>query len=400
MPFLGNIGLMLTYRCTIACPHCVVEAGPHRCEDLGLDRCLSLIDEARAYRQGHIVGLALTGGEPFYNLDDLAEVSAYGQRRGFVVSVVTNGYWATTRRAALETLAGLPAIRLLSISTDVYHQKAIPFGHVRNAIWAARQLGRFYNIAVCTDDEEDEQYQTILHDLEAMGDGDRIQKTITFPVGRAKRTARHFHYRTSPNPTASVCPVASTPVVFPGGDVTACIGPVLTLPPGHPLHLGNVQEDPLSEILDRAEMNEILHIIRVWGPHRLVSLLRAEGLGDLLAREYLCNCSCDVCFKLFSDARIVDALHRIVQDQAIQHTIAYARVYYLDEMTMAERYGLGEDPGRDASPAVYAETALTAPESFPEERPHPLPGNPQAHRPGDRHAGDQRSEDALLSACL
>jgi organic radical activating enzyme len=355
---------MLTYRCTVACPHCVVDAGPHRSEDLGLDRSLALIDEARAYRQGQIVGLALTGGEPFYNLDQLAQVSAYGQRRGFVVSVVTNGFWATSRRAALDTLARVPAIRLISLSTDVYHQKAIPFAFIQNAIWAARELDRVHSIAVCTDNEQEPGYLAILADLEAMGEAGNLRKSITFPVGRAKQTARRFHYQTSPHPTASACPMASTPVIFPGGSVNACIGPVLTLPPDHPLNLGNVDEEPLAEILDRAEMNAVLHVIRVWGPHRLVHLLQASGFGELLPREYLCNCSCDVCYKLFSDARTVDALQRILQEEGVQQIIAYARVHYLNETAMAERLGLGEDQGRDASPVVYAETALTATGSF------------------------------------
>lgn len=352
LPFLGNIGLMLTYRCTTACPHCVVEAGPHRHEELGLEQSLALVDAATAYRNGHIKGLALTGGEPFYNLDHLAQISEHGLRQGFVVSVVTNAFWAASRRSALETLKKVPAIRLISISTDVYHQRAIPFEYVQNATRAARELGRLYSIAICTDNEENAQYQNILADLEGIGEGDNLRKSITFPVGRARRTARHFHYRTSSRPTVSACPMASSPVVFPGGTVNACIGPVLTLESSHPLNLGNIHQDPLSTILDRAEMNPILHIIRVWGPHRLVSLLEENGLGDLLPQEYLCDCSCDVCYKLFSDPRIVEALYHILQGEKMRHTIAYARTYYLNETTMAEGYGLARGREEVLTPAI------------------------------------------------
>jgi len=41
LPFLSNIGLMLTYHCTTACPHCVVEAGPHRKEEMSLKQAFS-----------------------------------------------------------------------------------------------------------------------------------------------------------------------------------------------------------------------------------------------------------------------------------------------------------------------------------------------------------------------
>ena len=37
IPFLSNIGLMLTYKCTIACPHCIVKAGPNRKEEMTLE---------------------------------------------------------------------------------------------------------------------------------------------------------------------------------------------------------------------------------------------------------------------------------------------------------------------------------------------------------------------------
>jgi MoaA/NifB/PqqE/SkfB family radical SAM enzyme len=340
LPFLSNIGFMLTYKCPIACPHCIVEAGPHRKEEICLEHCLTWIEQASTYRGGHIKGLALTGGEPFYNLEALAQISAYGQALGFIVSVVTNAFWATTRPEALSVLSKLPAVRMLSISTDVYHQKAIPFDHIKNAVWAAKELGRPYNIAVCTDNEKDQQYQKIIEELKVIGEADRIRPSITFPVGRAQKRARHFSYRTAPEPTVAACTMAGSPVVFPDGKVTGCIGPVLTLPPTHPLFLGNLRQESLSEILDRAELNPVLHTIRVWGPHKLVSLLRQNGFDELIPKEYICNCICDVCYKLLSDERIVDALESILQDTRMKQTIAYARLYYLNETTMAELYHL------------------------------------------------------------
>jgi organic radical activating enzyme len=340
LPFLGNIGLMLTYKCTMACPHCLVEAGPHRTEEMALERCLSWIEQARAYRNGHVKGIALTGGEPFYSLANLAQVSAHCRALGFIVSVVTNAFWATTRDEALSVLSSLPAVQIISISTDVYHQRAIPFAFIKNAIWAARELGRPYNIAVCTDSEEDLQYQKIRRDLRAFGEDGSVRVSITFPVGRAQKRAHRFQYRTAPEPTVAACSMASSPVVFPDGRVVACIGPVITLPPAHPLFLGNLHHEQLAGILDRAELNPVLHTIRAWGPHKLVSLLKGHGLEAMLPSEYICDCICDICYKLMSEEQIVDALESIVEDEETRQTVAYARAYYLNEPRMAESYGL------------------------------------------------------------
>jgi MoaA/NifB/PqqE/SkfB family radical SAM enzyme len=340
LPFLSNIGLTLTYKCTVACPHCIVEAGPHRTEEIPLKQCLNLIDQARAYRFGHLKGIALTGGEPFYNRKNLSHISAHGKSLGFTISAVTSAYWATSKNEALNVLSALPAIQMISISTDVYHQKMIPFEYVKNAIWAAKRLDRLYNIAVCTDDETDEKFKGIIKELEAIGESDKIRISLTYPVGREKKRAHCLNYKETSEPTVSACAMASSPVVFPDGKVSACIGPILTLPSNHPLYLGNINQETLSEILDRSEINPLLHIIRVWGPQMIVSLLRDNNLQQILPEKYMANSICDVCYKLLSDKQIVNALDTILQDEQLRYKIAYARLYYLHEKTMAEKYRL------------------------------------------------------------
>jgi organic radical activating enzyme len=336
LPFLSNIGLMLTYRCTVSCPHCIVEAGPHRKTEMDLGHAVTWIEQAKNYRNGHIKGLALTGGEPFYNLENLTQISAYGKSLGFIVSAVTNAFWAATRDMARDVLSKLPAIQMISISTDVYHQKSIPFENVKNAVAAAKELGRLYNIAVCTDNENDLQFRKIIEDLRAIGETDNVRISTIFPVGRAQKRARYFNYTSTSEPPPGACSMASSPVIFPDGRVTACIGPPLTLPPVQPMSLGNLYLEPLSEVLNRSELNPVLHTVRVWGPHKLVSLLRQHGFDALLPKEYIDNCPCDVCYKLLSDERIVDALEDILHEEQILQTIAYGRLYYLNEVTMTE----------------------------------------------------------------
>ena len=58
--------------------------------------------------------------------------------------------------------------------------------------------------------------------------------------------------------------------------------------------------------------------------------------------------------------RIRRELKRL-QNEATQHTIAYARVYYLDEPTMAERYGLGTHQIGDECGVASSRGSLTSP---------------------------------------
>lgn len=64
LPFLCHIGLVITYKCQVACPHCLLEAGPQRTEEMqlrfGLDGTASHIcrrpyQAALAHRWGAVL---------------------------------------------------------------------------------------------------------------------------------------------------------------------------------------------------------------------------------------------------------------------------------------------------------------------------------------------------------
>ncbi len=347
IPFLKNIALMQTFKCTIACQHCIMEAGPHRNEEMDYEDSIEWLDQARRYRNGYIQGLALTGGEPFYNLDLLQRVSNYGRESGFTVSAVTNASWATSKDRALSVLKSLPSVRLLCISADQFHQKFIPFDYIRNAANAADQCKMIYSFAVCTPNFHDPQYVKIMDDLAEITGGERkVRISLTFPVGRAEVRSKSFDYEITTEPPAGACQMACSPVIFPDGKVMGCIGPVLKLDTDHPLVLGNLRENSLAEILDRAESNTFLHAIRIWGPHKILSLLK-ERYSDLsLPAEFIANCNCDVCYRLFKDEKILELLDQIQEeDEELRQEIAYGRLFYLNETRMLETLGLMEEAG-------------------------------------------------------
>lgn len=331
MPFLMNVGLLLTCKCQVTCPHCILEAGPHRTEQMRTDDAVNWIRQIAGYRSGHIRVLALTGGEPFYDLDALQIISNCGREQGLFVSAVTNGFWASTPEKAVETLKRMDAIRLLSISTDVYHQKYIPFERITNAVAAARQCGVACSISVCTDNEQDPAYQRILEQVSELVPKEAIFNAVTFPVGRALARINDLRYDTTPDPPPSACSAGGSPIIFPDGRVIACIGPVIDLKSEHPLLLGNLRTQSLAEILDAAEANPVLHAIRLWGPQKLISMVRDAGLGEFLPRNYIKGSVCNACYCLMKSPQIVAYLDSLAQDEAFAAKVAYGRVYYLSE---------------------------------------------------------------------
>jgi MoaA/NifB/PqqE/SkfB family radical SAM enzyme len=338
--FLSNIGLLMTYKCQVACPHCVIGAGPHRKEEASLEDMRSWIAQAAAYRDGQIKAVCLTGGEPFYDLDKLKRTLVLAVSQGMLPTAVTNAFWAESGERALEVLQGLSELRVLSVSADAYHQAHIPFERVRNALLAAKELGLVYDVAVCTEALNDPEYLRLRSRLEQIVDPDKISTVITFPAGRALSRVKSFRYQTTTECPATACGSAATPTIFPDGRVYACIGPVIDLRTSHPLLLGNLRERPLAEMLDAAEVNPVLHLLRVWGPGRLLDLLKERGHESKLPKLFVQNGMCNLCYILMSDSELCAAMTELSRDARLQEKMAYARLYYLNETTMLDRLNL------------------------------------------------------------
>lgn len=340
MPFLRNVGFIMTYKCQVACPHCIIEAGPHRKEEMLVSHALNWIQQIANYRNRYIKVLSLTGGEPFYNIDSLKKIATFGEAHGLLVSVITNAFWAFTKEEAIKILKELPAIKMLAISTDRYHQESIPFERVKNAISAAKECDIPYNIAVCTENEDDREYKEILNKLQEITEKDTINTAVTFPAGRALKKIGVLKYKTTAEPPISACSAGSSPIVFPDGRVIACIGPVIDLQSSHPLLLGNLQRNSLYEILDNAELNPILHAIRIWGPKKLISIIKEAGLNKYLPERYIKDSVCNACYNLMSNSKIVEFLTQLAKDFEFKRRVAFARLYYLKETKMVELYQL------------------------------------------------------------
>ncbi|HDQ05210.1 MAG TPA: hypothetical protein ENN36_00615 [Candidatus Bathyarchaeota archaeon] len=224
---------------------------------------------------------------------------------------------------------------MMAISSDAYHQKCIPFERVKNAVNAAKTLGIPFQIGVCTENLDDEDYKKIVHKLEEITEPDNIKTAITFPVGRALKI-KNPKYVSSTEPPASACSAGSSPIIFPNGNIIGCIGPVINIKTDHPLLLGNLQLNSLKEILDNSETNPIYHAIRIWGPRKLVTLANDAGLAKFLPEKYVKDSVCHACYSLVSNRRIRTFLQSLARDPEFRRKVAYARLYYLRESRMFE----------------------------------------------------------------
>jgi len=336
-PFLQNIGFMVTYKCQVSCPHCIVECSPSRTEEMQDADAFDWIQQIARYRNGHIKVLSLTGGEPLFDIDRFRSMSDYAAKCGLLPTAVTNAYWASSPERALEVLQSIPSLAVLAISTDVYHQKHIPVKHVFNAVLAARACGKPCTVSVCTESRDDPGYQSLLGELQKVVPPENITTVITVLAGRALVTINRGAFETSPEPAPYCCEPAAAPVIFPDGRVVACIGPLITLRGHHPLVLGNLRDTSLEEIFDRAEVNAIVHALRVWGPKKLCEVIRTTDLKCEIPSSFVTDNVCDACYQMFSRPKLANLLTDLASDPKFARETAYARLYYLKEGEMADR---------------------------------------------------------------
>ena len=85
-PVYGQIEL--TYRCDYNCAHCYCKGSEDFSRELTTAEVKKIFDEI--HRAG-CFGLTLTGGDPLVR-PDFQEIYAYARQKGFIVTVLTNGY--------------------------------------------------------------------------------------------------------------------------------------------------------------------------------------------------------------------------------------------------------------------------------------------------------------------
>ena len=90
-PWNGQIDL--TYRCALDCVHCYCKGKEDRKKELTTREWKKILDTLQA--EG-CVWLSITGGDPVLR-DDFPEIYSYAKEKGFLITILTNGYSLTQK---------------------------------------------------------------------------------------------------------------------------------------------------------------------------------------------------------------------------------------------------------------------------------------------------------------
>ena len=136
---LSGLHILLTYQCTFECDHCFVWGGPHQRGVLRLEQVEEILEQAK---EAGVESVYFEGGEPFLYYALLVKGVHRAAEMGFSVGIVSNAYWATSVRDAVEWLQPFAGrISDLTVSSDLFHCDR-PMGEApQNAIAAAKSMG-------------------------------------------------------------------------------------------------------------------------------------------------------------------------------------------------------------------------------------------------------------------
>lgn len=148
-------GILLSYRCTSECKHCMYTCSPRWADDwLSREDLFKILTQLSGRIQrsplgndriGVNYGLHFTGGEPFLNFDLLMEAVHTAHDLHIPSTFVeTNGFWAINDEDAEEKLwrlkdAGLHGV-LISVNPFILEQ--VPFERTERAARIAREIFR------------------------------------------------------------------------------------------------------------------------------------------------------------------------------------------------------------------------------------------------------------------
>ncbi len=124
---ISGCGIMVNYRCTAACRHCLYACSPTR--NGGYMAHETAVSVAALLRKGGCRSVHIGGGEPFLEFDKLLDVLTVLNDAGISADYIeTNAYWANDGDEVKRRLRALQTVGAdtLCISLDPYHAEHVP----------------------------------------------------------------------------------------------------------------------------------------------------------------------------------------------------------------------------------------------------------------------------------
>jgi hypothetical protein len=313
---LEELVFSTTNQCPARCRDCPTVYGQAPVRRLKSEDMIRIVDEVS--RWGSLRLVVFTGGESFLLGKSLRKTVAHISEKGLMTRIVTNAYWATSKRRAVQVLSELKALGLteINISCDDYHQEFIPLENVRNANEAAvevnlpaliahrRKLGGRITIEYLS------EYLGV--DLHRFRPGEQNPDNNVISSGRnvplnsnaEDKPPTPCEFAETDRDWIGACKSVLRSIVISSDlKVQICCGIALSSIPE--LSIGSLLRDDLIALLQRGNRDLITNWLALEGPSSILKFVRSKA-PDIALPEHYVN-RCHVCNELFTreDVRAV-----------------------------------------------------------------------------------------------
>jgi len=289
---------------------------------------MRIVDEV--YGWGALRLVVFTGGESFLLGQDLYRTIVHVAEKRILTRIVTNAYWASSKKRAAEVLGKLKALGLteINISCDDYHQEFIPLENVKHANDAALEIGLPLLLA---HRRKPGGRITVEYLSDYLGvDLQLYRKGAKNPDNNVICTGRNVPLHTSSEelvPEAWELPendcdwmgacnsVLRNIVISSDLKVQICCGiATMTIPE---LSVGSLAENDLLTILQRGNSDLIANWLALEGPSSILNFVRSKDPSMRLPEHYVSRCH--LCNQLFTreDVRRVLAEYAPERQEAL-----------------------------------------------------------------------------------
>ena len=298
----GVASVLFTYRCSIACKHCLFGCGMERPDVVMTpDECAEAL--ALLHETGRVVHIA--GGEPMLYWDALRESVRLSFRQGVAPHFLeTNCSFAASDQVVRDRFVFLKehGVRGLYASADPFHQQFVPSERFLRVRRLAKEIfgpENFYGLE--NSDAEIRSLEDVARDEARLGEYVRSHPPVMVGTARSQLTRHLESYR----PDDARLPA---PAWRGAGDRNTClnqfraetmwelhIDPYGNLQTNCGIVLGNVREISPAELFARGpeKANRFVQTVSEAGPLGLAELARREHGFELPERV---TQTCELCY--------------------------------------------------------------------------------------------------------
>lgn len=319
----SNITVLVTYKCSARCEHCIFKCSPERQETINEELAMRFISSAA--RQNPMPILSFSGGEPFLRLDILRRLMSFANNYCMVSEVISSSSWCKNYKYGIKVLANLHSLGLsvYCTSVDQYHISYVAPDKIKNALAAAKAVGLQIAINTLVDPNNPGRELDFLIETLALPskyfDSVRINPIKVVPAGRALSDINKFYYRKNVD-FREGCPFMSEIITLsPTGLLYPCCGMVLGEKPELSslfIHddISQKSSDDIFNSLSNIKLDLFYKMIQAIGPYQFL-LEIIKKYPHIQTRSKFVG-SCDVCIEFTRNSDVATAAWEILDSFA------------------------------------------------------------------------------------